>query len=123
MMAGRKTIPYDIPEGATAETAALNMIEMAKRKDRRCPGIHVAAEHNGIRLDVTATSSLGEVLARWDEERIARELRDQRLSPMRTAIRCLISTLSAEDCSLLTDELISNPVRPNIPLQANDHPL
>lgn len=110
-----RTIYYNIPDGMTVEIVAINMIEEVKRwEDGKGPHIMVQAVHNGIPIWATSFSTAEEIIERWDREKITRELRNQRLDPIRTAIRYLLSTLSTEDCAVLTEELASNSVRSNI---------
>ena len=103
MMNERRTVAYVIPGGMSIESAIYNMIVLARQDDQ----VWVVAEHNGIEIAAIATSTPDEVLSQWDRARVEREMRNHRLSPVRTAIRYLLSTVSSDDRKLLLMELAS----------------
>ena len=107
MIVAGTALRYVIPGGMHIKTAILNMIALAKKEDQLRPGVSVVAEHNGIELVVTATSTPDEVLDVWDLNRVNREMRNQRLDPLRTSIRYLLSTVSQEDRLLLIKACLS----------------
>lgn len=66
-----RLITYEIPVRMTVETAAKNMIALAKEESKFTPNeeVKVVAVHNSIKLLVDHNSTVDELCAEWDDKR------------------------------------------------------
>ena len=88
------------------------MLVLVKREAARTPDVdvQVVAEHNSIELGARVGMSVREIIDYWHEKRHERALRDERLHPVRVAVRYLLGTLSTEDRLLVIKELAADPL-------------
>lgn len=102
-----RTVIYNVPAFATLAVVASDMICQARKELKVTPGedIQVVSEFNGIEIAAHSGSTIGEIIYQWHDKRHKRTLRDERLMPVRVAIRYLLGTLSEEDRQLVGNEL------------------
>ena len=111
-----RTVIYDIPAQMTVEDAVLNMIKLVRHEAALTPedDVQVVGEHNSIELAARVGMSAREIIDYWHEKRHERALRDERLDPVRSAIRYLLGTVPKEDRLLIIKELASDPLKEGV---------
>jgi len=102
-----RTVIYDIPGMMSVEQAARNMVKLVKQEAKLTPNVEVqvVGEHNGIEFGARVGTTVKELVDYWHEKRHERAIRDERLLPVRDAIRYLLGTLAPEDCQLVVKEI------------------
>ena len=104
-----RTVIFDVPGHKTSARAAAHMVALVTAEVDAHPeenaDVQVVAEFNGIEIGATYDSKPAEIVQQWDEKRIAREIRDERIRPVREAIDYLLGTLSDDDCQLVLRRL------------------
>lgn len=107
-----RTVIYDVPHMATVADTAEAMVRLVEKESRKTLGedVQVVATHNGLEIGAVVGTSPVEIVDSWHEKRHARAVRDERLDPVRSAIRYLLSTISAEDRLLVVKELATDPL-------------
>jgi hypothetical protein len=100
----------------TIADTAVNMLVELKRELALTPkdDVLVVAEHNSVELVAHVGSTVQEIVDYWHEKRHERALRDERLAPVRVAIRYLLGTLSKEDRLLVIKELAADPLKEGV---------
>lgn len=104
-----RTVIFNVPVAMTIARAAAHMVALVTAEVDAHPeendDVQVVAEFNGIEIGATYDSKPAQIVQQWDEKRIVRVLREERLRPVREAIDYLLGTLSDDDRQLVLRRL------------------